>query len=142
LYRSILENKNLTDNDRIAVRDHAHTVFRKTFDFFQIKDPDLYIAISTLGQTLTSGHIAQLWKEITAYQERFLKTKKIRHRNFGVYSKQLCGHEHCSHHGMMTRQGRGLHYTQMKFKSDKSKTALKFKSMLLKKARKNKRQIK
>jgi len=30
LYRSILENKNLTDNDRIAVRDHAHTVFRKS----------------------------------------------------------------------------------------------------------------
>jgi hypothetical protein len=33
LYRSIIENEKLALNDKIAVRDYAHKLFQKTFDF-------------------------------------------------------------------------------------------------------------
>jgi len=55
LYRSIIENKNLTMDDKIAVRAYAHKLFKKTFDFLQLKDPQTFVEVEYLGQELTKG---------------------------------------------------------------------------------------
>src|SRR5689334_22388773 len=83
LYRSISENDKLTNDDRIKVRDKAHELFKKTFDFFQLKDPYTFIALSTLGQTLTVADKNQIWTDIISNQQKILKDKRIKHRNFG-----------------------------------------------------------
>jgi hypothetical protein len=39
LYRSIYENDNITLVEKIKIRELANSIFQKTFDFLQIKDP-------------------------------------------------------------------------------------------------------
>jgi hypothetical protein len=87
LYRSIIENSKLDLNQKIAIRDLAHQQFFKFFEFLQVKDPRTYIDVLTLGETLTDGAESQLWKNVCKHQEKILKAKRIKHRNFGVYSK-------------------------------------------------------
>lgn len=108
LYRSLTENEQLDTAQKIEVRDFAHTFFQKQFDFLQIKDPDTYIAITTLGEVLTEGDMHQIWVDVWTYQEKTLKDKRIKHRNFGVYSKHNCPYEDCPFNGMMVRQYSGL----------------------------------
>jgi len=60
LYRSIIENEKLGLPEKIEVREYAHQFFRKTFDFLQLKDPDTFVKVSTLGQTLTVAGEANL----------------------------------------------------------------------------------
>jgi hypothetical protein len=55
LYRSIVENDKLGLKEKIAVREYAHLVFRKTFDFLQLKDPKTYVEVENLGKELTKG---------------------------------------------------------------------------------------
>ena len=55
LYRSIIENENLTLVDKIKVRDFANNFFQKSFNFLQIKDPFTYFQLLTLGKSLTIG---------------------------------------------------------------------------------------
>ena len=50
LYRSILENDKLDLEQKIAIRDLAHTKFFKTFEFLQLKDPYTYIQVATLDR--------------------------------------------------------------------------------------------
>ena len=45
LYRSMVENEKLSLNDKIAVREYAHKVFKKTFDFLQLKDPKTFVEV-------------------------------------------------------------------------------------------------
>jgi hypothetical protein len=87
LYRSIVENTKLDLTQKIAIRDLAHQHFFKFFEFLQVKDPHTYIAVSTLGQTLTDGDESQLWENARKNKEKILKAKKIKHRNFGIDSK-------------------------------------------------------
>ena len=87
LYRSIIENDKLDLDQKIAVRDLAHQHFAKFFEFLQIKDPSTYIRVSTLGKTLTAGEEDRLWENTYKNQEKILKTKRIKHRNFGTNSK-------------------------------------------------------
>lgn len=96
LYRSILENEKLTIADKINVRDFANQFFQKTFDFLQIKDPFTYFELITLGECLTKGDEKEIWNQISKNQKKILKDKKIRHRNFGIYSKHSCGYETCN----------------------------------------------
>ena len=87
LYRSIVENENLTIEEKLNVREYAHKIFKKTFDFLQLKDPWTFKEVTYLGQELTRGDEEKIWSDIRKNQQRILADKKIKHRNFGEYSK-------------------------------------------------------
>ncbi len=141
LYRSIIEHPNLTLEEKIKVRDSAHTFFQKQFDFLQLKDPLTYMAIVLLGQQPTKADELQLWEEVRKNQQKILTEKRIKHRNFGTYSLHDCGVEGCVYSGMMVRQGSILCETKIRFDSDKSQVSGIIKSERIKKERKNRRQI-
>lgn len=138
LYRSITENYKLPLEEKIYIRDVANKEFGKTFNFLQLKDPKTYFDLITLGKTLTKADEEQVWDDIKANQQKILSDKRIRHRNFGVYSKHICGDENCPLNGMMIKQGSWYAYGEMWFKCDKNKISRKVKSEQLKKDRKRK----
>ena len=119
LYRSLWENEKLSLEQKIEIRDLVHRDFIKTFEFLQLKDPLTYIEVSTLGLDLTVADERQLWKNVRTNQETILKAKRIKHRNFGIYSKHDCGYEHCYYNGMMIRQGSRLAESNMHFDGDR-----------------------
>ena len=77
MYRSICENEKLSLNDRIEIRDYANTVFEKTFEFYQLKDPKTYLDLSTLGYEMTVADERKVWDDIIINQEKILSKKKI-----------------------------------------------------------------
>ena len=141
LYRSIVENEKLTLDEKIEVREYAHTQFKKSFEFLQLKDPRIYFEVSTLGQKLTEADVSQFWKEIRQNQQKILVDKRIKHRNFGSYSKHECGYDSCPYNGLMIHQGSRLAYGHMHFDGDKNKFIAKDNSDKRKVMRKNKRQL-
>ena len=141
LYRSIVENENLTTDDKIAVRDYAHKTFIKTFEFLQLKDPKTFVEVEYLGQDLTKGDEQNIWDKVRRNQQRILEDKKIKHRNFGEYSKHNCGYETCVWNGIMIRQGSWLKESNMHFDSDKNQYTAKVKSEKLKADRKNEKRL-
>jgi hypothetical protein len=141
LYRSIVENAQLTLDDKIAVREYAHTTFKKTFDFLQLKDPKTFVEVKNLGQELTAGDEQRIWNDVKRNQQKILANKKIKHRNFGDYSKHNCGYDNCIWNGLMIRQGSWLAESSMHFDSYKNKYQQKLKSDRRKADRKNERQI-
>lgn len=141
MYRSICENGKLSLNDRIEIRDYANTVFGKTFEFYQLKDPKTYFDLSTLGYEMTVADERKVWDDIIINQEKILSKKKIKHRNFGEYSKHNCGYDDCKFNGLMIKQGSGLAESSMHFRSDKNADAAKLKSNRIKKERRDKNQI-
>jgi hypothetical protein len=141
LYRSIIENKKLSIPEKIEVREYAHTQFKKFFGFLQLKDPVTYFEIITLGQELTKADESQIWKDIIANQQKILSEKRIKHRNFGTYSKHDCGRDNCNLNGLMTRKGSYFAYGSMCFPSDKNQYPRKLKSMQRKADRKKEKQI-
>ncbi len=144
LYRSIIENEKLDLQEKLLVRDHAHKTFRKAFDFLQLKDPQTFIKVEYLGQELTEGDEEKIWKDLIKNQEKILSNKKIKHRNFGIYSKHNCGYETCVFDGIMVRQGTWLADNRMCFDSDDNNShnyTGKVKSDARKAARKNEKNI-
>ncbi len=141
LYRSIVENEKLSLEDKLSLREYAHKTFRKTFEFLQLKDPKTYIDVKYLGQELTKGDERIIWDDIRRNQQRILADKKIKHRNFGEYSKHNCGYDTCIYNGIMIKQGSSLAEGNMHFDSDKNKYAAKDKSDRRKSDRKQERQI-
>lgn len=141
LYRSILENEKLNLAEKTEVRDYANQFFQKTFNFLQIKDPFTFFGLSTLGKELTVGDEKQIWKEIKKNQETFLKGKRIKDRNFGIYSKHSCGYETCNLNGLMIHQGSFWIEHEMRFNSDKNNWCAELKSLRNKKDRKKEKQI-
>jgi hypothetical protein len=129
LYRSIVENEKLSLEEKIEVREYAHRTFIKTFDFLQLKDPNTFFEVSTLGQSFTLADERQYWKNIIANQEKILKDKKLNHRNFGVYSRHQCGWDLCPFLGLMVKPGWSLKYADMHHKSDKTKNPGKSKEL-------------
>lgn len=136
LYRSITENKKLSMAEKIEVREYAHTQFKKFFDFLQLKDPVTYFDIITLGQELTKADESQIWKDIKTNQQKILAEKRIKHRNFGIYSKHDCGRDDCNLNGLMLKKGSYFTYSNMCFKSDKNEYAGMIKSIQRKADRK------
>ena len=128
LYRSIVENAKLSLDDKIAVREYAHKVFKKTFDFLQLKDPKTFVEVEHLGKELTKGDEQKVWDEIRRSQQRILEDKQINHRNFGNYSKHNCGYDTCVWNGIMVKQGSWLAESSMHFDSDNNKYLQKLKS--------------
>ena len=141
LYRSIIENEKLTLDEKIEVREYAHKFFQKTFDFLQLKDPDTFVRVSTIGQSLTVADERQIWTDIIANQEKILKDKRIKHRSFGQYSKHSCGYDNCQFNGVMIKKGSLLAERSMFFHGDKSKYQAKVKSERRKKERKSEQHI-
>lgn len=149
LYRSILENLKLNLSQKLEIRNYANAIFQKTFDFLQIKEPQTYFELITLGEELTNADANQVWKNIKTNQQKILLQKRIKHRNFGVYAKQS------EFAGDLPRQNRIMLKqkntidsprtpfcnTPMQFKSDKSKTMAVIKSQKQKKQRKNKKKV-
>ncbi len=133
LYRSLPENENLTVAEKLEVRDFANRYFQETFDFLQLKDPQTYFAVSTLGETLTRGDELNLWRIIRENQQKLLKDKKIKHRNFGTYSRHNCGYDYCPYNGLMIKQGSALAETSVCFATDKNKDEKIQKALRLKK---------
>ncbi len=141
LYRSLLENDKLNIEHKIQVRNHAHNFFIKTFDFLQLKDPMTYVEVSTLGQILTKGDQENIWNTIKINQHKILSEKRIKHRNFGTYSKHSCPYEDCIWNGLIVKNDSGLAWTSMNFFSDKKKYHQKEKSKIRKTDRKSAKQI-
>lgn len=141
LYRSIIEHENLTTEEKIAISNHAHSHFQKSFDFLQLKDPAVFFDITTLGQELTKADENQIWENIFVAQQKILKDKKIKHRNFGDYAKHNCHHPGCPLDGLMIRQGSLFAEREMKFHTDKRTYTTKVKAQARKIDRKNKKQI-
>ena len=141
LYRSLTENENLSLEEKIAVRDYANKTFQKTFDFLQIKDPMTYFLVSTLGEEMTEADKHQFWQDIRKNQQAILNDKKIKHRNFGDYSKHNCGYEDCPFNGIMIKQGSILAECNMRFSGDKDKYVTKKKAKKVKSERKHVKKI-
>jgi len=121
LYRSLLENEQLSTEDKTEIRDFAHQYFQKTFDFLQLKDPLTYLKVVHLETELTQQEELAFWDIIRQNQEKILKDKKIKHRNFGVYAKHNCGYDYCPYNGLMIKQGSNLAESCMFFKSDRNR---------------------
>lgn len=141
LYRSIVENEKLNLDEKISVREYAHKVFKKTFDFLQLKDPKTYVEVEHLGEELTKGDEQRIWDDIRKSQQRILEDKRIKHRNFGSYSKHNCGYDTCAWNGIMVRQGSWLAESSMHFDGDKNRYLRKIKSEGRKGDRKKAKQI-
>lgn len=141
LYRSICENEKLALPEKIEIRDYSNTIFGKTFNFYQLKDPKTYFNLITLGKELTVADEQKVWDDIKVNQQKILTDKKIKHRNFGKYSKHSCGYDDCRYNSLMIKQGSFLTEDTMHFNSDKNEYAAKDKSERIKKQRKNKNQI-
>ena len=141
LYRSIAENEKLGLQEKIEVREYAHKTFKKTFDFLQLKDPRVFVEVSTLGLELTKGDEEKIWYDVRKNQQKILANKRIKHRNFGIYSKHNCGYDDCVWNGLMIRQGSWLAEGNMHFDSDKNKYQQKLKSDRRKSERKKASQI-
>jgi len=118
LFRSILENEKLTPEQRIEVRDAAISTFSKSFVFLQVKDPWTYRKLTLLGQDFTAADEDRLREIINLNQQKILAEKKIKHRNFGIYSKHSCGYDTCHLNNLMTKQGSWLADGDMYFQTD------------------------
>jgi hypothetical protein len=142
LYRSLTENVKLTLEEKLEIREYAAGFFQKTFDFLVLKDPLTYVAVVSLGQEMTRADEEQLWNDVQNKQQKILNDKKLGHRNFGTYSKHICGREGCYLDGLMTQKGSYISYhDDMRFDSDKSRTSGLVKSERVIKERKNEKKI-
>ncbi len=141
LYRSIVENDNLTLDEKLELREYAHAQFQKTFDFLQLKDPKTYVDVCTLGLELTKADENQLWQNVKTNQQKILADKQIKHRNFGIYSIHDCGYDTCPMNGLMVKQGSFFCENQMRFDSDKHTYSAQLKSERLKKDKRNRKAI-
>ena len=128
LFRSLLENPRLSLAQQLELRQAAIAAFPKPFEFLQLKDPVTYFELNALGESLTSADKAQAWTDIRHNQQRMLTSKQLRHRNFGTYSKHLCGHDDCPLNGLMIKKCSALSYPaqfgfheNMPFASDKNR---------------------
>ncbi|MCI1187324.1 hypothetical protein MON38_07815 [Hymenobacter sp. DH14] len=122
LFRSTVETTKLSLEEKLELRKVAIAAFAKTFEFLQLKDPQTYFEVSTLGESLTVADKNQVWEDIRRNQQKIWESKKPGHRNFGTYSKHLCGYDTCPLNGMMIRAGSRLSYGgEMHFNSDNSR---------------------
>ncbi|GAB2869071.1 hypothetical protein [Hymenobacter ruber] len=121
LFRSIVETTKLSLEEKLALRKVAVATFEKTFEFLQLKDPQTYFAVTTIGESLNIADKNQAWENIRRNQQRILESKKLNHRNFGTYSKHDCGYDTCFMNGLMIKQGSTIAYYgsgEIGFRSD------------------------
>ncbi|GAB3829487.1 hypothetical protein [Hymenobacter jeollabukensis] len=119
LFRSLLENDKLEPTQRQRLRDAAIEAFPKFYEFLQLKDPHTYFRLRTLGQELTVADERTFWEQISQAQQRLLADKRLRHRNFGMYSKHSCGYDTCPLNGLMIRPGSPIMEDAVCFSTDR-----------------------
>lgn len=136
LYRSLLENDKLFLQDKIAIRNYAHKLFKKNFDFLQLKDPKTFVDVSNLGMEITKADEEKVWDSVIKNQQKILNDKRIRHRNFGTYSKHDCPYDDCIYKGLMVRPTSRLAWGSIHFDGDKNKYQQKAKTERRKSERK------
>jgi hypothetical protein len=136
LYRSIIENEKLSIEEKIEVKEFSNQYFKKFFTFLQVKDPQTYIKLTTLGQKLTVADENQLFENLINNVQKILQKKRIKHRNFGVYSRHSCGYELCPCNGIMVKQNTRLVEREMWFNTDKNSYSIKQKAKSRRKDRK------
>lgn len=136
LYRSIMENDKLDLEEKEQVIDLANSYFQKTYDFLVLKDPGTWFELEHIGKELSLAQQRDLWDKIKEKQEKIIKEKRFGHRNFGVYSKHICGDDSCPYNGLMIHPNSKFAESEIHFKSDKNKTGKKHKSMQHKSERK------
>lgn len=141
LYRSLIESDKLSLENKITIREYAHKLFKKSFDFLQLKDPYTFVNVSSLGMELTKADERKIWDEVIKNQQNILNDKRIRHRNFGTYSKHSCPYDDCIYQGLMVRPSSRLAWGSMHFDGDKDKYQQKLKSDRRKIDRKRERVI-
>jgi hypothetical protein len=92
---------------------------------------------------MTIADERQVWQEIKINQQKILADKRIKHRNFGIYSKHNCGYEHCRLNGVMLQNGKSkfIWEAEICFSSDKNNYGAEEKSKKFKKQRKSKHKI-
>lgn len=142
LFRSIVETTKLSLEQKLELRQVAIAAFTKTFDFLQLKDPTTYFEVNTLGKTLTKADENQAWEDIRRNQQKIWESKRLGHRNFGTYSKHICGHDTCHLNGLMIKQGSSLAYGgTMHFPSDNHSWSKQLKAERRKQDRKSEHRI-
>lgn len=143
-YRSILENENLSTEEKIEIRDLFNSLFYKRYEFLQVKDPETYMSLELLWKNYTVADKEKIWDEIKINQQKILKEKKIKHRNFGNYSRHNCWYKDCPFHWIMIKQEWGFEECTMHFDTDSCiwSVSLGFKSKLNRKERKHKNLLK
>ncbi len=140
LFRSILENKKLTLEQQLEIRDVATKTFPKFFTFLQVKDPWTFRKLGLLGQDFTVADEDRLRNIIDLNQQKILAKKRIKHRNFGIYAKHSCGYDTCFMNNLMTKQNSLLsEYGMFSMRTDKYSTFSK--SERRKQERKRKHQL-
>jgi hypothetical protein len=123
LFRSILENEKLTLEQKVEIRDKATATFPKFFNFLQVKDPWTFRKFELLGQDFTVADEDRLRRIIELNQQNILAKKRIKHRNFGIYSKHSCGYDTCFMNNLMTKQNSLLsEYGMVSMRTDKYST--------------------
>ncbi len=145
IYRSLLENTKISIEEKIEIKNLYNTVFWKTYNFLQVKDPNTYLKIELLWKSYTVADENQLFLNIQKNQEKILKDKKIKHRNFWDYSKHNCAVKWCPLDWLMIKQWSWFSENSMCFNSDNRIFYWRnnwFKSKIYKKERKNKKIIK
>ena len=88
LYRSIVENRKLNEEDKQEVLALANQYFQKFYDFLVVKDLHTYAALSRLG--LPSLSPAQQWDynaQLRIQARKILARKRIRNWRVGTQSK-------------------------------------------------------
>ncbi len=140
LFRSILENEKLTLEQKLEIRAIATKTFPKFFTFLQVKDPWTFRKLALLGQDFTVADEDRLRDIIGVNQQKILAKKRIKHRNFGIYSKHCCGYETCFMDGLMIKQNSFLSEQFMNGISTKNHNAIS-KSERRKQGRKKKHRL-
>ncbi|MTB50192.1 hypothetical protein [Lewinella sp. W8] len=119
LFRGILESEKLTLEQKQSLKEAAVAAFPKYYDFLILKDPDTWDQLEHLGQERLQPELRRDWQDIRRRQKSMLREKRLRHRNFGVYSKHLCGYDHCRYNGSMVKAKHSPRYGyEMHFDSD------------------------
>ncbi|WP_460607847.1 hypothetical protein [Hymenobacter terrigena] len=113
-----METTKLSLEEKLELRKVAVAAFAKTFEFLQLKDPQTYFEVTTLGESLTVADKNQAWDDIKANQQRILESKRIKHRNLGIYSKHNCPYADCPFNGVMFKQDSLLSDRNMHFHTD------------------------
>ncbi|MBC8083206.1 MAG: hypothetical protein H7Z21_08345 [Hymenobacter sp.] len=141
LFRSLVETTKLSLEQKLELRKVAVAAFPKTFEFLQLKDPTTYFEVSTLGKTLTKADENQAWNDIRQNQQKIWESKRLGHRNFGIYSKHVCGYENCHLQGLMLKAGSYFTYDDMHFHTDASGYSSEIKSKRRRQDRKAAREM-
>jgi hypothetical protein len=97
-----------------------------------------------LGADLSGREKRVFFGKVKENQQKILAEKRIRHRNFGTYSKHKCGYDTFHLNGLMIQtknQSSAGSECLITFKTDKNRYAAKEKSIRLRKKQKAFEQI-